>query len=249
MYSIIAAAILIAFVSGFVPQADIPEKEMNLASQTCPLLRFREEITPREAYIFKNITAQEHDYSCGSAALATLLNYGLGENLSEKQVIRGMLKHGNKEQITKLRAFSLLDMKTLCKVLGYDGAAGYRAEIEDVKNSDYWPCIVPIKLFQYRHFVVLKGVHDGHVFLADPFRGNISYSIRQFEAAWYENVIFLVPPKEEKSQPNLLRLTKDDLVYISAETTWDIIKNKGKHFEYPVRFQRDDIQGEYQFYK
>lgn len=248
MHIVIVAAILSAFVSGFLKPADIPEKQMNLASLNTPGVRFRQDITPREEYVFKNIIQQEHDFSCGSAALATLLTHGLGENLSEKQVVRGMLKHGDKEQIKRLRAFSLLDMKQLCKVLGYDGS-GYRAEITDLENPEYWPCIVPIKLFEYRHFVVLKGVHDGHVFLADPFRGNISYSKEQFEDAWYENVLFLVSSdKFETAAVNMLKLTRDDLVYVTEDTTWDIIKNRPVPFSYPVYFERDDIRGENQYY-
>ena len=211
-------------------------------------LTLREEITPREAFVFKQIIQQEHDYSCGSAALATLLNYGLGEKLNEKQVIRGMLKHGDKEQIKRLRAFSLLDMKRLCNVLGYE-AAGYKAEIEDIKNAEYWPCIVPIQLFEYRHFVVLKGIHDGHVFLADPFRGNISYTIDQFQKSWYDNVMFLVTSEKFKvSEKNMLKLTREDLCYISGETTRDMILNRSTPYEFPVYFERDDIPGEHQFY-
>lgn len=249
MHLLIAAAILVAFISNNVPLADIPEKQINIQPSKSVALRLRSDVTPREAFVFKNITSQEHDYSCGSAALATLLNYGLGEKLSEKQVIRGMLKHGDKEQIKRLRAFSLLDMKRLCTVLGYE-AAGYKAGIEDVQNSEYWPCIVPIQLYDYRHFVVLKGVHDGHVFLADPFRGNISYSIPQFKKAWFENVIFLVTSDKFKvSGKNMLKLTRDDLCYITEDTARDMIKKRSKPYTFPVYFERDDIQGERQYYR
>ncbi|MBI9092712.1 MAG: C39 family peptidase [Desulfobacterium sp.] len=248
MHVILAAAILTALITTFSPRAEIPELQVNMAPHENSLIRFREDVSPREKFVFDRIVKQEHDFSCGSAALATLLNYGLGEKLSETQVIRGLMKHGDKEQIKKLRAFSLLDMKLMCKVLGYDGA-GYKAEIEDIKNPEYWPCIVPIKLFDYRHFVVLKGVHDGHVFLADPFRGNISYSLSQFKDAWYENVIFLVSSETLKTSANMLKLTRADLRYISEDTAWDMIKNIPKPFEFPAYMERDDIPGEKQFYR
>ncbi|MCP4118397.1 MAG: C39 family peptidase [Desulfobacteraceae bacterium] len=249
MHIIAVAAILVAFATGFLPQADIPEKQMNLCSLSDSMVRFREEIRPKEEFTFRHIVKQEHDYSCGSAALATYLNYGFGEKLSEKQVIRGMLKHGDKEQIKRLRAFSLLDMKRLCSVLGYDGA-GYKAEVQDIKNSDYWPCIVPIKLFEYRHFVVLKGVHDNHVFLSDPFRGNISYALPEFVDAWFENVIFLISDdKTDDPQKNLLKLTTDDLCYITDDNIKDLIKDRRMPYEFPVYFERDDVKGEYQYYR
>src|SRR6056297_298309 len=153
MHLLFGAAIIAAFISGFAPPADLPENRVTLYSTSNIAPRFRFEVMPHEKFRFKHVTAQEFDYSCGSAALATLLNYSLGESLSEKQVIRGMMEHGDKEQIKRLRAFSLLDMKRLCNVLGYE-AAGYKAEIEDLKNPDYWPCIVPIEVYGYRHFVV-----------------------------------------------------------------------------------------------
>lgn len=249
MHIIAVAAILIGFLTGFHPQADTPKKQMNVCSLSDPMVRIRENVTPREEFTFKHVVQQEHDYSCGSAALATYLNYGFGEKLSEKQVIRGMLKHGDKEQIKKLRAFSLLDMKRLCSVLGYE-SAGYKAEIEDIKNPDYWPCIVPIKLFEYRHFVVLKGIHDNHVFLSDPFRGNISYSLPEFIDAWFENVIFLISrEKTSSSRKNLLKLTQDDLCYITDDNIKDLIKNRTKPFEFPVYLEQDDVKGENQYYR
>jgi hypothetical protein len=159
-----------------------------------------------------------------------------------------MMKHGDKEQIKRLRAFSLLDMKRLCNVLGYE-AAGYRAEIKDLKNSKYWPCIVPIEIFGYRHFVVLKGVHDGHVFMADPFRGNVSQTLAHFKNSWYESVIFLAHETAGKPKSkSLLALSRDDLRYIREDTAWDIIKNSGVMFEIPVDIRRKEVRGEYQIY-
>ena len=249
MHLIAAAAILLALISGFHPRADLPEKEMNLSSLGDPMVRIRDDVTPREEFVFKHTIRQEHDYSCGSAALATYLNFGFGENLSEKQVIRGMLKHGDKDQIKRLRAFSLLDMKRLCSVLGY-ASAGYKAEIEDIKNPEYWPCLIPIKLFDYRHFVVLKGVYDNHVFLADPFRGNISYSLAEFTDAWFENVIFLIEAKKNRAPgKNLLRLTTDDLCYITDDNIRDLIKNRATPYDFPVYLERDEVRGENQYYR
>ena len=249
MHLIFGAAIIAAFISGFAPPADLPENQVSLYSMTNMAPRFRYEVTPHNVLAYKHVIAQEYDYSCGSAALATLLNYSLGESLSEKQVIQGMMKHGDKEQIKRLRAFSLLDMKRLCNVLGYE-AAGYKAEMEDLKNPDYWPCIVPIEIYGYRHFVVLKGIHDGHVFMADPFRGNVSQTLHHFKESWYESVLFLVQEAADMPKAkNFLALSKDDLRYIREDTTWDIIKDAGVPFEFPVELRRREVKGEYQIYQ
>ncbi|HMA67226.1 MAG TPA: C39 family peptidase [Desulfosalsimonadaceae bacterium] len=249
MHIVFGAAIIAAFISGFAPPADLPKNQVSLycGQNVAPRLRF--EVTPYEKLRFKHVTKQEFDYSCGSAALATLLNFSLGESLSEKQVIRGMMKHGDKEQIKKLRAFSLLDMKRLCNVLGYD-AAGYRAEEKDLKNPEHWPCIAPIEVYGYRHFVVVKGIHDGHVFMADPFRGNVSQTLEHFLSSWYENVIFIVKAAAEKPRhKNLLTLSRDDLRYIREDTTWDMIKNAKPPYEFPLHLRRREVKGEYQIYR
>ncbi|MCF8026459.1 MAG: C39 family peptidase [Desulfobacteraceae bacterium] len=249
MQVIFAAAIIIAFATGFAPQAEIAKNRVDIYTGSHPALRLRHEVIPGEELAYRHVTAQEHDYSCGSAALATLLNYSLGESLSEKQVIRGMLKHGDAALIKKRQAFSLLDMKRLCSVLGYE-AAGYKAEIADIKNPDYWPTIVPLKMFGYRHFVVLKGVYDNRVFLADPFRGNVSYTLEQFRDAWYENVMFIVSEATQQgADKNLLRLTTDDLCYVSEDITWDMIKNRPETFELPDRLEQKEVKGEYQIYR
>lgn len=249
MHVAFAAAVIIAFVTGFAPQADIEKDRMDVYSGAGAEVRMRHNIVPHEELAFKNVASQEHDYSCGSAALATLLNHSLGENLSEKQVIHGMMKHGDKEQIRARQAFSMLDMKRLCEVLGYEGA-GYKAEMEDIKNPDNWPSIVPIKVFGYRHFVVLKGVHDDRVFLADPFTGNVSYTMDKFEDAWYENALFMVS-EATKASPgrNMLALDREDLRYIAEDTAWDMIRNRPVPFDPPVRFEQREIKGEYQIYR
>ena len=43
---------------------------------------------------FRNVIRQAYDYSCGSAALTTLLDYYLGRNLEERQVMEGLLRYG-----------------------------------------------------------------------------------------------------------------------------------------------------------
>ena len=44
--------------------------------------------------------------------------------------------------------------------------------------------IVFLKTKDYRHFAVLRGVKEDHVFLADPSRGNIRLSVQAFRKEW-----------------------------------------------------------------
>ena len=186
----------------------------------------RQQVIPLNEFQFKNITKQSFDYSCGSAALATLLNSYLGENFTERQVIQGLMDLGSKEKIAERRAFSLLDMKKFVSTLGYNGN-GYKAELNDLETLGK-PCILPIEFLGYRHFTIFRGIHGNHIFLADPYRGNTSYTLSAFKDMWYENVIFVVDRSaNDMKWPNQMKLSNDDLRYINEKTTLDILTNYG----------------------
>src|SRR5690606_17563085 len=110
---------------------------------------------------YRNIVRQAYDYNCGSAALTTVLAYYLGRNLTERQVMEGLLHYGESERIVERRAFSMLDMKRLVTALGYP-AGGFRAGIDDLMELDH-PAIVPIDHAGFKHFVVLRTIRDGRV--------------------------------------------------------------------------------------
>lgn len=80
---------------------------------------------------FRNIVRQAYDYSCGSAALTTVLEHYLGRRFEERQVMEGLLHYGESERIVERRGFSMLDFKRLVTALGYP-AGGFKAEIEDL---------------------------------------------------------------------------------------------------------------------
>jgi predicted double-glycine peptidase len=167
----------------------------------------------------ENIVKQQYDYSCGSAALATLLNYYLGENFTEEQVIQGLMEYGDIKQLEEKRAFSLLDMKRFVTVLGYQGA-GYTAEFEDLKKLDK-PCIIPIEFFGYKHFVVYRGIYGEHVFFADPFMGNISFTLSEFEEMWHRNIVFIVT--DGGVTMDALFLKEEDLRLVEITRTSDVL--------------------------
>ncbi len=246
MVVIAAFVIIISLVAGFHPLKPQPPAEMNLTVGTGQQGRIRVNVRPFSDIEGDHFIKQAFDYSCGSAALATLLNFYLGEKLTEKQVIQGLLEHGDSEQINKLRAFSLLDMKKFVNALGYEGV-GYKAEIEDLTTLGK-PCLVPIKIFDYRHFAVLKGIHKGHVFLTDPWRGDISFTLDEFKAMWYENVIFVVSPAADGNVLKALRLKDEDLRYIDEDQARQIIFDHQPALTNKEERLINDFPGKYQYY-
>ncbi|HAA06071.1 MAG TPA: peptidase, partial [Acinetobacter schindleri] len=122
---------------------------------------------------FRGIVRQAYDYSCGSAALTTLLNGYVGTQLDEQQIMNGLMQFGETDKIVERRSFSLLDMKRFVAALGLQ-SGGYRGEFEDLVKQGQ-PAIVPISYAGFKHFVVYKAYKDGRVYIADPALGNISF--------------------------------------------------------------------------
>jgi uncharacterized protein len=219
---IIGFFIMLTFLGTIYPIRDLPKGDMQVfphmaGAENLPLRYTVKPLT--EEFRFKNIVKQEFDYSCGSAALATLLNYYLGERFSEQQIIQGLMNYGDADKIEQRRAFSLLDMKRFCEVLGYK-AEGYKAELNDLKSL-HKPAIVPIELSGYKHFVVYRGIYNNHIFFADPFRGNSSFSLEEFLPLWSQNIIFVVSSDAVKT--NALRLKNEDLRIIDYDFTRDAL--------------------------
>lgn len=172
-------------------------------------------LAPMSTARFRGIVHQQFDYSCGSAALTTLLNGYLGRQFEERQIMEGLLRFGQSEKIVERRGFSMLDMKRLTVALGHP-SGGYKASIDDVIKLDH-PAIVSIEYAGFKHFVVVKGVKDGHVFVADPALGNISFTLPSFEQAWYQKVMFIVFPNGFKPKADL-DIADEDLRVIDDST-------------------------------
>jgi len=173
-------------------------------------------IEPQSEIKFHNIVHQAYDYSCGSAALTTVINNYLGIKVTEQQAMEGMLEHGEREKIIERRGFSLLDMKRYVATLGSD-SGGFRAEIKDLAELKE-PGIVPIDYAGFKHFVVFRGLRDGRVFLADPAMGHIVFSISEFESLWDRNTLFLVYPSKTQGQTkNLLALNDQEMGVIDMD--------------------------------
>jgi hypothetical protein len=79
------------------------------------------------------------------------------------------------------------------------------------------PVIVLVEIRGFPHYVVLKGVREGVVYLADPLFGNISLKLSTFSRAW-EGVL-LAAIRKGKPQPifNPLSVTKEDRLSVGEE--------------------------------
>ena len=150
---------------------------------------YRAKVTSLREARFKNIVTQDTDFSCGSAALATLLRYAYDIDVDEWTVMAGMLAKANPAIVEK-QGFSMLDIKRYVEGLGMRGR-GYKVSEQRLRSLRV-PGIVLLDSKGYKHFVVLKRVMGDRVYTADPALGNKIYAFDEFMAAWPSKAVFVV---------------------------------------------------------
>jgi hypothetical protein len=148
------------------------------------------------------VVRQALDYSCGSAALATLLAAS-GDPATEPEILRAVFEGLDEagKSATIAEGLSLLDLQRVATLRGHR-AEGYRVGPEILAKINR-PVIVYIEPYGYRHFAVMRGIKGDRVFLADPARGNVRMPIWRFLDMWQdangEGVVFLVGLRGESS--------------------------------------------------
>lgn len=140
---------------------------------------------------FINLVEQETDFSCGAAALATLLNQAYGWQFTEAEVIHGMLAEADPD-LVRDQGFSMLDMKRYAQTIGLR-ARGYRIEPEHLEQVKI-PAIVLIDVRGYKHFVVMQTSSDGWVYIGDPVLGHKKLSLEEFSKGWNGIVFAVIGP-------------------------------------------------------
>jgi hypothetical protein len=145
---------------------------------------------------FRFTERQQYDFSCGSAALATLLTHHYGDAIDEKAVYDGMWETGDHDKIRK-EGFSMLDMKTFLAARGYS-AEGYSANLDKLAKVGV-PAIVLIRDGRYNHFVVVKGVRDGKVAFGDPAQGARVMAQADFQRMMINRILFVINGRNDKA--------------------------------------------------
>lgn len=177
-----AAAVAVLLLATALPAAagrvtlDLPGAALDI-----PVLSFAESR-------FFSVIRQRYDFSCGSAALATLLSYHHDHATDEQTVFQTMFALGDAERIRQ-QGFSLLDMKRFLETRGYR-ADGLRMTLNQLEQAGV-PGIALTTVNGYRHFVVVKGVSPTRVLVGDPALGLVSWPRATFEVDW-NGVLFVI---------------------------------------------------------
>jgi len=158
--------------------ASTPASDLSVSS---PSGRFSVPIKSLAELRWSTVVRQQYDFSCGSAAIATLLTYHYDMPVKEDEVFRDMFTLGNQPKIKK-DGFSLLDMKTYLDSRGMQ-SDGFRFKLESFAKIRV-PGITLVNTRGYKHFVVVKGISDDEVLIGDPAAGTVILSHEQFKGLW-----------------------------------------------------------------
>ncbi|MFK3775237.1 MULTISPECIES: C39 family peptidase [Pseudomonas] len=137
---------------------------------------------------FADLVQQKTDFSCGAAALATILRQAYWLDVSEHDIIEGMLAHADQD-LVRTQGFSMLDMKRYVESIGMR-ARGYRVAPETLHDVRI-PVVVLMDIRGYKHFVVLQKVDRGWVYIGDPVLGHKRFKVDDFVKGW-NGIIFAV---------------------------------------------------------
>jgi len=167
------------------------------------------------------VVMQEWDLSCGAAALATLLRYQHGLDVSEHQVALALIAQkryvANPAFVRLRHGFSLLDLKRYVERAGLRGIGYGGLQFGDVIERA--PIMVPISSNGYNHFVIVRGQMGDRVLLADPNFGNRTMTVARFQRLWLDygdmgHVGFVVAAEVSPSPPGALAPSSGDFVML-----------------------------------
>jgi predicted double-glycine peptidase len=174
-----------AAIGGMVLAPGCPASSIELAvgqRATVPVTTLRD-------IKFRKTTRQQYDFSCGSAALATLLTHHYGTPVTEKEVFEKMFLLGDQAKIRQ-QGFSLLDMKRYLATRGFTGD-GFQQPLDKLLSAKL-PAIVLVSDRGYNHFVVIKGSEDGRILLGDPATGARTVTRERFMEIWANKLLFVI---------------------------------------------------------
>jgi uncharacterized protein len=177
---------VLLFLAGGASASEVPVR-LNLYSEGGVLSK---RVKSMKELRLSNMVPQSRDFSCGAAALATVLRYYYGQPVSELDAILGMFKHGDQQDIRK-RGFSLFDMKRFANSIQYK-ADGFKIPKLELLKTFQIPVIVLIDTRSYKHFVVLRRVDDKYAYISDPSWGNRKMPLKEFAEAWDQNIVFAI---------------------------------------------------------
>lgn len=176
----------------------------------------------------RNIVMQKRDFSCGAAALATLMQYYWGDQITEHQILKQFDTLLTQDEVRDRieNGLTLTDLRRVSVKMGYLSTIG-TLRFDQLVQSKV-PVIVGLTVGEFKHFVVFRGAYGDYVYLADSARGNIRVPVNDFVKQWQKNAVLVVAkPKSEPKTWSPLSVREDE-VYQGHLNRVEIQKQLGR---------------------
>lgn len=173
------------------PEDSSPDEEENLNEEEMDVI-FADDATNGDALKdFTGVVRQSKDYTCGPAALATLLTQ-LGEETTEEDVLEKI------SEVSELLGVSMLSLRDAALALGETAILKkWSAQnVLDYISSTGNPVLIHDEKENVGgHFSVIRKYdpETGIVTLSDTEAGNIEYSLESFETVFKGYVLIVSP--------------------------------------------------------
>ncbi len=133
----------------------------------------------------RNVEIQAWDYSCGPAAVATIMRYYYGDPVTEEKICRTLwpLLTESERLDRETGGFTIGDLEKAAHLLGYPNSQSTQTTLSVLLHLRA-PVVVHLVCEENKHFAVYRGVREDRVYLADPSRGNIRVPLEQFAREW-----------------------------------------------------------------
>jgi uncharacterized protein len=156
-------------------------------------------VTSMRELRFKATLRQQYDFSCGSAAVATLLTHHYHYPITEEAVFAAMYAHGDQQKIRK-EGFSLLDIKQFLESRGFH-ADGFQQPLDKLEGARL-PAIALMSDHGYHHFVIIKGIRGDRILIGDPSSGTRAIARQAFETMWVNHLLFVIHNQQQIARFN-----------------------------------------------
>ena len=143
--------------------------------------KIRQPVTGGKAKV--PVVMQMEALECGAASLAMVMAYyGKWVPLEQVRLDCGVSRDGSNAKNILVAARSY----------GFE-AQGYRCELDSIRSSMSYPCIIH---WNFNHFVVLDGFKGNYAYINDPARGEIKVTMEDFDASFTGICLAIQPGKD-----------------------------------------------------
>jgi uncharacterized protein len=139
---------------------------------------------------YTNVVRQRLDFTCGGAALATILSHYWGRPTPEEEILeifRARYPDAKVWQAKVAAGFTFDDIAFATEVLGYEAAGAKVSSVELAAMKG--PVIIHLNKGKFQHFVVLTKAQDGVFYIADPIVGKVALERPEFEQQYTGNAM------------------------------------------------------------